>query len=167
VRPAIDPNLFRETTAMPCEELPSLDPELLLMELQADQGMDPSHGRVASHDRLRTRPRGSGEKNVLTPESFTGDEIDTITLSTRDYYCASEPFENQPAAAFYIGFLIDPSRLATTCRVNVGILSKVRLIIGHEMSDATTAITRILAGEICNGIAISAASLVRRRPTGQ
>jgi len=191
------------------EELLSLDPELLLLELRAREGRDPSYGRPTGQVRLRSRPMGQTEKDTSTLASFTNAEItealrerqkviygtddrqdifqvgdpriltdaasvvaladagdltdngdgtfslDGTTLGTRRNLCASEPFRDQPAAAFCTGFLVDPSLVATAAHcVDAGTLSTVRFIFGYEMTDATTAVTRIPAGEIYRGIRI-------------
>ena len=87
-----------------------------------------------------------------------GDGTSTLTGPTfgdRNNLCASEPFRTQPAIAFCSGFLVDPSLVATAahCVDDAG-LADVRFVFGFEMSDATTAETRIDTDQIYRGTRI-------------
>lgn len=94
---------------------------------------------------------------LVSPSSLVdnGDGTSTLTgqtLGVRRNLCASEPFRDQPSIAFCSGFLVDPSIVVTAAHcVDVGTLADVRFVFGYEMSNATTAVTRIPNGEIYRG----------------
>lgn len=89
----------------------------------------------------------------------------TSTIRTRNFgsaynLCASEPFRNQPTAAFCTGFLVDPSFVATAAHcVDASSISTTRFVFGFQMASQNTATTRISNNEIYRGIRLTGRQL--------
>lgn len=77
--------------------------------------------------------------------------------------CPSEPFGNQPVAAFCSGFMVGPDLIATAghCIESELDLANTRFVFGFGMQDATTPVTIFPADQIYTGVEI-----VGREPSG-
>jgi hypothetical protein len=90
--------------------------------------------------------------------SDNGDGTSTLngpTFGQARNLCQTEPFRTQPTIAFCSGFLVDPSIIATAAHcIEQSDLNAVKFVFGFEMTDATTARTRVSNDEIYTGIRI-------------
>lgn len=102
---------------------------------------------------------------LIRPSAITdnGDGTSTLngpTLGAARNLCATEPFRDQPAIAFCSGFLVAPDIVATAGHcLNTSDFGNVRFVFGYQMTNSTTAATRIANTEIYSASAVIAHSL--------
>jgi Trypsin-like peptidase domain len=95
------------------------------------------------------------EATAITDNGDGTSTLNGAIFGSKYSLCPSEPFRDQPSAAFCSGFLVDPSIIATAAHcVEASNLNSVRFVFGFQMTNATTAQTRISNAEIYRGIRI-------------
>jgi len=104
---------------------------------------------------------------LFTPSRLSQTANNTFTLNTSAYRqlgrppCASEPFGDQPSAAFCTGFMVGEDLIATAGHCfNSNDLNNVRFVFGFVMEGPNQPVLEVPANQVYTGVAIVSRQLL-------